>query len=536
MAVEKITEEQQAEAENVEKADKKLNDEKLAADTAKLDQAAADKVAEINQQLSTIPDKIEEVCIDIRKKLDMLLGKVDVPTADPDSFEFDADSIIKPLQAAIVKPFMTVMQPLSLVAGKLPIIGDLGSIFTTVSNESKPKVITKEEIEALVPSVPEMPAALLKELGKIQSNVFSLCIQIPLILINLIFAMINVIYSKLKIITSVIPLGSFFPLSLIPNAINAVPKAIDFVKNAPGEIYKLIEGTIKQKLAESQALGVTQSPNANAVKNSVQNKAKEEADKAASSQNKQDSSKQQPKSDEQIKEEAEKAKEDQNAPAPSPPVESTVPEIQKNPPIPEETKSYDEVVAFWKGKFSEIKMYGFEQNQKFKQAGYSNELNYAYSIELDDPWKCLEKSVEIETLKDPVKAEFHFKEVFNNITNAKGYGYWRSVMTNCSQYELEKDSNGQYCKIQKNFNQVGSYSFCCKEYIDDFRVVVGNEKYNSWLEEIQNSDKYKNPKYKQQIDKGLAKMPALTGKYYFFGENELPTATTLVFLGRNKVF
>jgi hypothetical protein len=45
-------------------------------------------------------------------------------------------------------------------------------------------------------------------------------------------------------------------------------------------------------------------------------------------------------------------------------------------------------------------------------------------------------------LKDPVNAEFHFKEVFNNITNAKGYGYWRAVMTNCSQYELEKDSNG----------------------------------------------------------------------------------------------
>jgi len=40
--------------------------------------------------LSTIPDKIEEVCVDIRKKLDMLLGKVELPTSDPNSFEFDA--------------------------------------------------------------------------------------------------------------------------------------------------------------------------------------------------------------------------------------------------------------------------------------------------------------------------------------------------------------------------------------------------------------------------------------------------------------
>jgi len=152
---------------------------------------------------------------------------------------------------------MTVLQPLSLVAGKLPIISDLASIFTAIGNQSTTRMLSKEELKKLIPSIPEMPSALFNEIGKIQMNIVSLCIQIPMILINLIFAMINVIYSKLKIITSVIPLGSFFPLSLIPNAINAVPKAVDFIKNTPGEIYKLIEGTIKQKIAEAQAFGVT---------------------------------------------------------------------------------------------------------------------------------------------------------------------------------------------------------------------------------------------------------------------------------------
>ena len=537
MATETVTEDQEKEAKDVEKADETLNEEKKSADTSQLTQAATDKLSEINQSLSTIPDKIEEVCVDIRKKLDMLLGKVELPTSDPNSFEFDAQTIIKPLQAAIVNPLMTVLQPLSLVAGKLPIISDLASIFTAIGNQSTTRMLSKEELKKLIPSIPEMPSALFNEIGKIQMNIVSLCIQIPMILINLIFAMINVIYSKLKIITSVIPLGSFFPLSLIPNAINAVPKAVDFIKNTPGEIYKLIEGTIKQKIAEAQAFGVTQSPNADVLKSKaadaakgVANKAKGEADKANNS------SVTQQKTDAQIKNEAEKAKNDQNALAPAPPVESTILEIQKNPPIPEKTKSYDEVVDFWKGKFGEIKLFGFEQNQKFNSSSFADELNYAYFVELDDPWESLKNSVEFESLKNPEKAGYYFKETYCRITGSKGYGYWMSQMTNYSQFDLEKDSKDQYKIVQKRNNSVGRYSFCAKEYIDERRITPGNDQYKDWLDGIQSSSKYKNPKYKEQIDKGIAKMPSLLGKYYFFDESQLPKETQLMFIGKNKVF
>ena len=538
MATETISEDQEKEAKDVEKADETLNEQKKSADTSAVEQAAADKLAEINQTLSTIPDKIEDICIDIRKKLDILLGKVELPTTDPDSFEFDVKAVIAPLQSAIVTPLMTIFQPLAVVAGKIPILGDLAGIFTTVTNESQPKVLTKEDIKKMIPSVPELPTSLLKEVGKIQTNIISLCIQIPLILINLIFAMINVIYSKLKIITSVIPLGSFFPLTLLPNAITAVPKAIDFIKNAPGEIYKLIEGMLKQKIAEAQALGVSQSPNAAALKNAAGNAANKAANDAAgkAAESTSGEKSKQEKSDSQIKEEAEKAKEDENAPPPAPPVESTVQDIEKNPPIPEKTKEYDEVVAFWKGKFGEFKLYGFEQNQKFKNAGYADELNYAYYVELDDPWECLKNSVEFDSLKNPTKAEYYFKEAYNNMTGSKGYGYWMVQMTNYSQFDLEKDSNDEYKAIQKRYNSVGRYSFCAQGYVDEHRIVQGNDQYNDWLEGIQGSNKYKNPKYKQQIDKGIAKIPSLIGKYYFFDQAELPKEMQLIFMGRNKVF
>jgi hypothetical protein len=64
------------------------------------------------------------------------------------------------------------------------------------------------------------------KVNKIYDDIMVFCISLPTILVNLIFAMIDVIYSKLKIITSVIPLGGMFPLSLLPSAIDAGPKIL----------------------------------------------------------------------------------------------------------------------------------------------------------------------------------------------------------------------------------------------------------------------------------------------------------------------
>ena len=205
MAIEAISEEQVQKAEAVQQANDKLEEQKKAADDSERAQAEADKLAEVNQKLSTLPEKIEETIVSIREKLDTLLGKSIDSTTNPDSPEFDINAVVKSLMNAVVTPLTTAIAPLTVVAGKIPGLSDLGSITNTISKESQPKVMTKKEILAKVPDPPEMPASLNKELAKIGDNINAICMQLPLMLINLIFAMIDVIYSKLKIITFEIP-------------------------------------------------------------------------------------------------------------------------------------------------------------------------------------------------------------------------------------------------------------------------------------------------------------------------------------------
>ena len=193
--------------------------------------------------------------------------------------------------------------------------------------------MTKEEILAKVPDPPEMPASLSKELVKIGDNILAICMQLPLMLINLIFAMIDVIYSKLKIITSVIPLGNFFPLSLIPSAIAAVPKVKDFITNAPGEVKKMVEGVARQKMAEASALGVPDCPSVDSMTSAASSAANSASDAASSAAS--GAVLTQQKDDAQVIKEADEAKSNaENSPPPAPPVESSVKEVEPNPPTP----------------------------------------------------------------------------------------------------------------------------------------------------------------------------------------------------------
>ena len=86
--------------------------------------------------MSTLPEKIEETIVSIREKLDTLLGKSIDSTTNPDSPEFDINAVVKPLMNTVVTPLTTAIAPLTVVAGKIPGLSDLGSITNTVSKES----------------------------------------------------------------------------------------------------------------------------------------------------------------------------------------------------------------------------------------------------------------------------------------------------------------------------------------------------------------------------------------------------------------
>ena len=88
----------------------------------------------------------------------------------------------------------------------------------------------------------------------ILNDVVLFVMTLPTLLIQVILAMIDVIYSKLKIITSIIPLGGMFPLSLLPAAIDSAPKILTLMKTLPGMMKDCVVGLIKDKLWESMAL------------------------------------------------------------------------------------------------------------------------------------------------------------------------------------------------------------------------------------------------------------------------------------------
>ena len=546
MAIEAISEEQVQKAEAVQQANDKLEEQKKAADDSERAQAEADKLAEVNQKLSTLPEKIEETIVSIREKLDTLLGKSIDSTTNPDSPEFDINAVVKPLMNAVVTPLTTAIAPLTVVAGKIPGLSDLGSITNTVSKESQPKVMTKKEILAKVPDPPEMPASLNKELAKISDNINAICMQLPLMLINLIFAMIDVIYSKLKIVTSVVPLGNFFPLSLIPSAKSAVPKIKDFITNAPGEVKKMVEGVVRQKMAEALALGVPNCPSVDAMKNteaSTENSASNVDSSSASG-----TTSTQQKDDAQVIKEADEAKSNsENSPSPTLPVESSVKEVEPNPPTPAPQKEYEEIEEFWKGKFAEVGLCVLKQNTMWKQYSADNEINYTPYIIIDDPWEYLRHSIEVNTLKDTYKANSRFKEVYRCITGIDTiFGHQIVLEDDYEQYELEQNDNGEYIKIRKYFNEHRSqFTVLDKEGVQQNRITVGSDRYNYWLEEIYSHKLYKKDysnvkqsyfNLKLHADNGITKMEKLLNKYIILFESQLPTIRQLILLGRNKAF
>ena len=78
---------------------------------------------------------------------------------------------------------------------------------------------------------------------------------------------VNVLLWGIVAVRLAFPFSIESALSLIPSAKSAVPKIKDFITNAPGEVKKMVEGVVRQKMAEALALGVPNCPSVDAMKN-----------------------------------------------------------------------------------------------------------------------------------------------------------------------------------------------------------------------------------------------------------------------------
>lgn len=202
----------------------------------------------ISQEIANIPLKIDEKITELKDVFDKLLGKI--PGMDPGSPLFDIQQQIRLIEAAI-NPVIKATSPLASITGPFPVIGDLFKLLSVASSSSSaPPSMTEEEIKKIIgENLPDIPPGLKDRAHGLMEDIKDVIPVFPMLLINLIFAILNVIYSKLQIITSVIPLGSLFPMNLIPAAITAIPLLIEMMLKLPGYCWNLIDGMIKRKIA-----------------------------------------------------------------------------------------------------------------------------------------------------------------------------------------------------------------------------------------------------------------------------------------------
>lgn len=230
--------------------------DQLAAEAEKLAADTQAKIAEINRKLSELPKKIDKTIEDIKKQLDKFLGKTMPKETDPENIDFDPNKVMEPIKKAL-NPVISSISPVESVVGKVPVLGDLMGLLTTVSSQSQPSTLTKEEIKKLIPKPPEIPQSVQKSIDGLINDIISFCNQLPMILIDILFQMMAVIPDLFNMIAGVIGVPSIpFPLNLVTEMPSLMPKIKKLVTELPTQVKQLVEGVVRQKYAESMALAI----------------------------------------------------------------------------------------------------------------------------------------------------------------------------------------------------------------------------------------------------------------------------------------
>lgn len=534
--VEKITEAQDAVASNVQSIDASAiaQQEQMKQMQDKLD--AQSLVDQANQKMAEMLYSIEDNVVDVRKKLDALLGKNIDARLDPDAPDFDLDFSMADIDKQL-KPLMSVTSPLASVCGAIPIVGQLPKMMEDMKfSFSSLDGMDLPNIEDMLPSLPELSPTMKSEIEKIQGDISALCAKLPMMLINLIFKMIDVIYSKLKIITSIIPLGSFFPLNLIGSAITAEPTVENFVTTMPSQIKDMATGMMKKVQASQAVLAVPQPPAGIPAPANAQN---------------QDNTSQQP-TDDQV------ADAHTNEPTTSKiasPVKSSIPVIQPTPPIQVPSKSLEEVESYWEGEFRKMKLCVFVDSLSHNIDSYDNTdfHRFVKRFRLNDEWTHLKNAVEYWSVeefqtKNTFQIDKRFKSIFNNIANRTGCGFMLEKMYDYRGWDtkhageldssLSKENrwiNVMKPDIKQRF-MASRMFFCEYGYISEHRLTNGSEELESHIERLQKDARYqKTQKAQQEIDRGIAKYGNILSKYYYFKEDSFLNFANTAFIGRNQM-
>lgn len=255
MAIEQITPEQQ---QNSNQSLKECQDglsqqmQQAAEDAAK---KLADDVKKISQQLAQVPVEILEQLEKAKDKLCKIINgyeNPELPEFDPAKILIEIEKMLKPVIDGLKK------LPVPSIPGLADISELLKKLMAMASNLSG---LSKIELNKLVPKRPQTPNKILDCISELINAIQTLMTALPLVLINVIFQMINVIISLFQQIAGVIGVpGIPYPLSLVPDCIELVPKIFDLMLNASTKISCMTKGIVRKKLQEIQALQIPSPP------------------------------------------------------------------------------------------------------------------------------------------------------------------------------------------------------------------------------------------------------------------------------------
>lgn len=301
--------------------------------TEKSQQAMADAQAvtdKINQELSELPQKIEDKLDEFNKTLKTLMTKNISPKVDINSPEFDVNVALADLNK-ILNPLLCAISPVETIVGKVPVIGDLASAITKITSSGDTGGLSKEDIKKLVPNAPEIPPTVKAKVQETQVTIQEFCAQLPMLLFKVVFAMLGAIYDMFDQIVGVIGVPPpIFPFNLVKQMPTTVQKIQDFATNAPSQVKTIVEGKLKEQFAAAQALATPQLPTPDEALKAAKDQASEAASIAAGGSA--------PKP------------QDENT------VESPVTPSPSTPPIPTPNKpelTWDEVKEKWAKRFAD---------------------------------------------------------------------------------------------------------------------------------------------------------------------------------------
>lgn len=213
---------------------------------------ATQRLNDANRKLAQIPEDAMLKLKEVEAKLWQVIAGLQSPS-DPN---WDGKAIVAQIEA-LLNPIISGLS--SLPVPSIPGLTDIKELLAKLSEllAMTPEScgISKAELAVLVPQKPELPTHLLDTLKSLVEAIQTLCMTLPIVMVNLAFDMLGAVYDMFDQIVGVIGVPPpIFPFSVIKQVPKVGSDIKDFIVNAPGKVNNVVKGVIQEKLQLISAL------------------------------------------------------------------------------------------------------------------------------------------------------------------------------------------------------------------------------------------------------------------------------------------